>query len=129
MPSFSAASRGKLFTCKRELQILFLEVIKHVDCTVLCGHRGKVEQEEAFRSGRSKLQFPQSLHNGEPSLAIDVVPHPIDWDDLERFRAFGGFVLGVASQQRVLIRWGGDWDGDWQFRDQSLIDLPHFELR
>jgi peptidoglycan L-alanyl-D-glutamate endopeptidase CwlK len=26
------------------------------------------------------------------------------------------------------IRWGGDWDGDQDFRDQTFDDLAHFEL-
>jgi peptidoglycan L-alanyl-D-glutamate endopeptidase CwlK len=112
------------------LQNLFNEVVKHWDCTILEGHRSIADQQEAFRRGASKIDGVNQIgkHNHQPSLAADVAPYPVDWKDLERFRAFGGFVLGVASQLGIGIRWGGDWDGDREFRDQSFIDLPHFEL-
>lgn len=134
MPSFSQTSTDRLETCHPDLVQLMLEVVKHYDCIVLEGHRGKAAQNEAFRTGRSKLEFPKGNHNQKPSLAVDVAPYKkakphIDWDDTDSWRAFGGFVLGIASQMGLDIRWGGDWDSDWEFKDQSFVDLPHFELR
>jgi len=129
MPSFSARSRARLETCHEDLQRLFNEVIKHYDCTILCGHRGEEEQNEAFRQGRSQLQFPQSKHNSLPSIAVDVAPYPIDWDNRPRFYHFGGLVLGFSIGMGIPIRWGGDWDSDTDLDDQSFFDLPHFELR
>lgn len=61
-------------------------------------------------------------------MAVDAAPWPIDWNDTDRFLVFGGFVLGTAREQGLVIRWGGDWDSDWNLRDQTFIDLPHFEL-
>lgn len=128
MPKFGKKSEERLATCHVDLQRLFNEVIKHYDCTVLCGHRGKDEQDEAVRTGVSKLAWPNSKHNSLPSKAIDVVPFPIDWNDMTRFYHFGGFVLAVAKQLGIKIRWGGDWNGDLKFRDEKFKDLPHFEL-
>lgn len=128
MPKFGKKSEERLATCHVDLQRLFNEVIKHYDCTVTCGHRGKDEQDEAVRTGVSKLAWPNSKHNSLPSKAIDVVPFPIDWDDMTRFYHFGGFVLAVAKQLGIKIRWGGDWNGDLKFRDEKFKDLPHFEL-
>jgi len=110
------------------LQRLFKEVIKHYDCTVICGHRSQEEQDKAVAEGKSKVRYPYSKHNSFPARAVDVVPYPIDWDDREGFYAFGGFVKGVASQKGIKIRWGGDWDSDNDLHDQNFIDLPHFEL-
>lgn len=128
MSSFSEKSKQRLSTCHPDLQRLFQEVIKHYDCTVVCGHRGKDEQDEAVRTGQSKLAWPYSKHNSLPSKAIDVVPFPIDWTDTSRFYHFGGFVLAVAMNLGIKIRWGGDWNGNLQFRDEKFKDLPHFEL-
>jgi len=130
MPSFSKQSAARLATCHMSLQNLFKEVIRHWDCTVLEGHRSIEAQQEAFRRGTSKIDGVNQLgkHNHTPSLAVDVAPYPVDWQDLERFRAFGGFVLGVASQLGIVVRWGGDWDTDRDFKDQRFVDLPHFEL-
>ena len=129
MPHFSDRSLERLATCHDNLQLLFREVVKHFDCTILQGHRGEDEQNEYFRTGRSKLQYPNSKHNQLPSLAVDVAPYPIDWSDTDRFYFFAGYVKGIADRMGISIRWGGDWDGDTQVRDQTFMDLPHFELR
>jgi peptidoglycan L-alanyl-D-glutamate endopeptidase CwlK len=49
--------------------------------------------------------------------------------EVARWYYFGGFVLGVAEETGVDIRWGGDWDGDRSLEDQTFHDLPHFEVR
>ena len=38
-------------------------------------------------------------------------------------------LLRVAAGLDIEIRWGGDWDGDNEFTDQSFDDLVHFETR
>jgi hypothetical protein len=63
-----------------------------------------------------------------PSRAVDVAPYPIDWNDFKRFYHFAGIVRAVAHQRGVKIRWGGDWDSDFDFKDERFLDLPHFEL-
>lgn len=128
MPSFSEASARRLAQCDPRLQRLFNEAVKHFDCTVITGHRGKAEQEEMVRTGRSKVHWPDGKHNTVPSLAADVAPYPIDWEDRERFTLFAGFVKGLAVSMGIKIRWGGDWDGDTEVLDNGFDDLPHFEL-
>lgn len=126
--TYSIQSLAKLATCDERLQKLFNEVIRHCDCTILEGHRSDEKQQKAFEEGKSQLKPGQSKHNQRPSLAIDVAPYPIDWEDKNRFYYFGGLVKGIASQMNIPIRWGGDWDNDNDFKDQRLIDLPHFEI-
>lgn len=128
MPKFSPKSQEKLAECHPDLQRLFNEVVKHWDCAILEGHRPKEIQDEYFRTGKSKLQWPNGEHNKKPSRAVDAVPCPIDWNDKLRFYHFTGFVRGVASQLGIKIRCGADWDGDFDLKDQSFNDLPHFEL-
>lgn len=128
MPNFSLASKTKLLTCHPELQRLFNEVIKHWDCQILEGHRGKEAQNKAFREGNSKLQWPKGKHNKLPSLAVDVAPYSIDWKDTQRFIYFAGFVKGVAATLGIKLRYGGDWDSDTQMTDENFRDLVHFEI-
>ena len=129
MPSFSDTSKKRLSTCDEKLQTLFNEVVKHFDCSVLCGHRGEEEQNKAYKAGNSQKQFPHGKHNKLPSNAVDVAPYPIDWDDRERFQYFAGFVLGTAKQFGIDIRYGGDWDGDNDLKDNKFDDLVHFEIK
>lgn len=128
MPNFSLASKTKLLTCHPELQRLFNEVIKHWDCQVLEGHRGKEAQNKAFKEGNSKLQWPKGKHNKLPSLAIDVAPYPIDWKDTQRFIYFAGFVKGVAIMLGINLRYGGDWNSNTQMTDETFRDLVHWEI-
>ena len=130
---FSAKSIAELKTCHFKLRMLFYEVIKHYDCSIIQGHRGQQEQDEYFRIGFSKLKFPKGKHNKILSLAVDAGPYNpyirgIDWNDRDSFYHFAGFVRGVAAQMGFNIRWGGDWDSDKDLHDQTFMDLVHFEL-
>lgn len=120
MPSFGKTSLGRLSTCDERLQKLFSEVIKHRDCTILCGHRGQEDQETAFNSGNSKARYGQSKHNYSPSCAVDVMPYPINWDDIKGLHEFAGFVQGIAAVMGIEIKWGGTFKG--------FFDGPHYEL-
>lgn len=130
MPKFSNNSEKKLDSCHPDLAIIFYQVIETYDCIVLEGHRSKERQLELYNSKKSKVKV--SKHNENPSLAVDVAPYPVVWDGSEKIRArfyhFAGFVLATGSSMGIRIRWGGDWDGDFHFDDQSFDDLVHFEL-
>lgn len=128
MPAFGKSSQDKLATCDPRLQKVFNEVIKYFDCTVIEGHRGEEAQNKAFAEGKSKLKYPQGKHNKTPSLAADVLPYPIDWNDTNRMRYFAGFVVGIAATMGIKLRWGGDWNQNTELKDNSFNDLPHFEI-
>lgn len=120
MPAFSKTSLSRLYTCHPDLQKLFLEVIRDRDCTIICGYRGPEDQEKAFADGKSKAHYGQSRHNNYPSRAIDVMPYPINWDDIEGIKAFADFVKTTAIKLGIEIRWGGEF--------KSFFDGPHYEL-
>lgn len=128
MPSFSDKSQSILSSCHQDLQDVCELVIQTYDFTITEGFRTDARQEELFRQGKSKKRAGESKHNNDPSLAVDVVPFPIDWDDISRFYLLAGFMFQAAQSLGVSIRWGGDWDRDWDHKDQSFFDLPHFEL-
>lgn len=128
MPSFGKSSQKKLNTCDIRLQKILNEVIKHYDFSVISGHRGKAEQNQLVNEGKSKLAYPRSKHNTLPSLAVDVAPYPIDWNDTARFYYLAGLITATAHTMGYTIRWGGDWDSDNEFSDNRFNDLPHFEI-
>ena len=137
MYKFSKRSRDNLSTASENLQRLFNEVIKEIDCTVICGHRSPEEQFELFKKGRENKNFKwvvvdkskvvtnidgrakKSNHNYLPSRAVDVVPYPLDWNDLNAFKKLGEVVKRKAKELGIKISWGGDW--------QTLKDYPHYE--
>lgn len=129
MPSFGKASQKQLATAHKDLQKLFNEVVKDWDCTVIEGKRTEAQQRLNLASGASKTLRSKHVFPAEgPSLAVDVAPYPIKWNDLNRFYAFAGYVVGRARGLGINIRWGGDWDSDRDFTDQTFNDLVHFEL-
>ena len=129
MPKFGKKSTKRLLTCHKDLIRVFNEVINHIDCSVLEGHRGQERQDRLFDEGKTQVKYPHGRHNAIISNAIDVTPYPVDWEDRERQTLFAGFVLGIAKSMDINLRWGGDWDGDWQVQDNKFDDFPHFEIR
>ena len=129
MAKFGKRSKERLATCHPDLQKVFNEVIKHVDCSVLEGMRNEERQNKLFDEGKTKVRYPSGRHNNDPSYAVDVTPYPINWEDWERQTLFPGFVIGTARAMGITLRWGGDWDMDFKVMDNRFDDFPHFEIR
>ncbi len=94
----------------------------------IAGHRGEEEQNRLFHAGFTKLPWDKSRHNAEPSEAVDLVPEPVQWKDQAPFHLLAGWVLAKASALGIAMRWGGDWNQNWNLNDQTFNDLCHFEL-
>ena len=105
MPKFGKVSTQNLSTCHGALQRLANEVIKYVDHSITCGHRGQAEQDKAVAAGNSTVKWPNGKHNKTPSEAIDVAPYPINWDDAEAFTLVAGVYFGVAAMRESRSGW------------------------
>lgn len=119
---------NELLTCDTRLQKVAFEVINYFDITIICGYRGKEEQNKAFHNGYSKLQYPNSKHNKYPSLAVDIAPYPTLFSKKLPFYYLAGYVVGTANKMGIVLRWGGDFNRDADFYNDTWLDLPHFEL-
>lgn len=138
---FGSRSWNALKTTHPKIQELLVEAIKHMNITVICGERNKKQQGIAFNSGRSSVQYPNSIHNpdnpvnkdGQGVRAVDIAPYPIDWNDIERFCYTMGKIILLAKQLNIPVRWGADWNRDGRMRDdkerKALRDYPHTEYR
>ena len=102
------------------------EVVKDRNCVIICGARTQEEQQAAFRGGFSKIdgikkKSKHQISKDRPkSLAVDVLPLPLDWNDSKGHTEFASFVLKKAEELNVNLVWGGSW--------KAIIDRPHFEL-
>lgn len=125
-----AVSTRRLETCHPALQRLIREVDRrlskhrYLELAVVCGHRGQVEQEQAFRDGNSDKHWPDSRHNTTPSTAVDIAPYPIVWEDRELFMLLIGYVLAVSEDLGIEIEVGALWHK----RDRPHIQLSAYEL-
>ena len=135
MNKYSKKSRTRLDSCHPLIIMLFESVLKDHDHSILEGHRPEERHNEYLRQGRTKVTYDKTKHRFKPSRAVDATPYPIpknwgkdDPEELARFYYFAGIVMGRAEAMGIPLRWGGDWDGDDSFKDQTFDDLVHFEL-
>ena len=130
MPKLGKRSRDRLKGVDARLVNVLHEVCKYFDITVIEGLRSQKRQNQLVAEGKSKTNFGKHTQG----LAVDIAPYPIDWDARDDFHYLGGFVLGIANQMGVKIRWGGDWNASSQFKgqrttkDNNFDDLVHFEI-
>jgi len=126
MYKYSKKSEFNLSQCYIDLQLIFKKLLHFYDHSVICGYRNEEDQNEAFTTGNSQLKYPKSNHNKIPSLAVDVVPYPLDWGDLKRFYEMAGMVKAITYllNKDGLIKYNIEWGGDWK----SFKDYSHFQL-
>ena len=155
MPTFGSESKAAQTTCHPLIVKTTNLAIRHWDFKILSGWRGEEEQNALVGRGLSKTPWPQSQHNHlataeevtegwalevgqQLSLAFDWAPwfqaRPhIRWNHPDEFRHLAGLIQGISwellFEAGYKWRWGGDWDGDMDLRDQTFFDLGHLELR
>ena len=132
MPRFSKISKERLETCHPDIQAVCNELIKQYDFSVLCGHRGEKEQNQAYRKGTSQVKYPNSAHNKKPSMAVDLAPYKstiphIDWEDISAFKEL---VIRFDTVAKVLKE-QGKIKSDFVFGAdyKTWKDYPHFAIK
>lgn len=119
---FSDRSQNNLNTCHPNLIELMETSLESspLDFSIICGYRNKTDQDKAYEEGKSFVKYPHGKHNKIPSRAVDIVPYPVDWEDIERFIELSKHIKKVARNLDISIWYGGDW--------KTLKDYPHYEL-
>ncbi len=108
-------------------------VLQIKDHSVIKGHRGEDEQNEAFNAvpQRSKLPWPKGNHNAYPSKAQDVRTYPFpetEQEQREEQLYLLGLYKGVAEMMDIRLRTGADWSRDGNIFDESFNDFFHAEI-
>ncbi|WP_180297539.1 M15 family metallopeptidase [Snodgrassella alvi] len=101
----------------------------HEQCCINYG-KGRTAQQCSLKGVPAKYAQPDLskvtwLNNPFASKhvtgrAIDLIPYPIDWNDLKKFHLIAAAMKQAAAELGVRIIWGGDW--------KSSKDYPHFEI-
>ena len=148
MPKYGHISMGHIRTLRGPYQKMLLKVIQRYDISILDGKRTEEKQKENVRKGYSKTLNSKHVYplNG-PSLAFDFAPYPIEYPklgifnrllwkmvkkyakDWARFAYMAGYIVGMAEERGMKLRWGGNWNDDEQlnFEEQNFDDLGHLE--
>lgn len=59
--------------------------------------------------------------NHASGKAVDLVPYPVDWNDIGKFKTIADAMKQAAKELNINIEYGGDW--------LKSKDYPHFELK
>lgn len=129
-----------LHQCHRDLRDLFMHVDDIVQVEILPSTIRTLEQQKKFvADGTSKTM--NSLHLITPehpfSRAVDAGPWPHVWPvegtkdfwkDWARLYYFAGVVMATAKIMGINVRYGGDWNSDFNIKNEKFYDGVHFEL-
>jgi len=157
MYSFGKSSTACLTTCEPLLVAVATRALGYgvMDFGIVYGYRGERLQNRLNRDGASKVVYPDSYHNKNPSQALDAVPyvpgigritgHPTQiWGiaasthksqkvvGQQVFAMFGrmaGLFEAASKELDIPITWGNDWDSDGSVFDTGFADLGHFQLK
>lgn len=130
MPSYGKRSLKLREQLHPDVAIVLDDAIRIVDFTIISAYRGRELQNRLYREGKSKLKYPQSLHNTKPAEAVDIAPYPKLYSAPPReFCYVAGVIMACAEARGIELRWGGDWDMDDDTEDQTFMDWGHFEKR
>lgn len=101
------------------------------DFSVLEGVRTKERQRQLYNQGRTTpgtiVTWTMSSKHIE-GTAVDLIPYPLDWNNLKAFDAISVAMFEAAKELGVKIRWGADWNQNGKPRERGESDSPHFEL-
>ncbi len=114
---------SRLASVHADLVRLVYDIGSAHDVQVVVGARSLADEQVAIATGHSQLKDPtHSLHVIIPglrplALAVDIAPWPVNWKDIDGFKALAALVQARATTLEIGIRWGGGWG-----------DYDHFEL-
>ena len=142
MNSFDKFSLDRLSGCHVALGLLAKRAVQFKNHRILCGIRTESEQRKAYQEGKTQRQFPNSAHNIYPgkeySEAFDFIPTPFkgypdksksDYGKrLAEWYMIGAVYKVLSDEMGIPIRWGGDWNNNWDIYDNNFDDLGHIEI-
>jgi len=127
---YSKASLDKLQGVHPDLVRVFMRVAEicpaDLDFRITCGLRTLAEQKKLLAEGKSRTLKSRHLTGHAVDVAI-LEGKGVTWD-IKKYAALAEVVRQAARDVRVPIIWGGDWDNDGSYKDESFVDGPHFEL-
>lgn len=133
MFSLSKASEDKMNGVHPDLIKVVRRAIQisKVDFKVGEGVRTLARQKTLVAEGKSKTLNSRHIP-GRDGLgkAVDlwvIKGGTIVWDQAS-YVELSQYVLQAAKELGVSIRWGGDWDGDGNWKEERFFDGPHYEL-
>ena len=132
--ALSTRSIGRLANTDERILTLLLNAIQYtaIDFGIPKdgGLRTAERQNEIFASGASQKDGYVKISYHQTGKAFDIVCYSsgsVTWDKIYYYMV-AGVILGTAKAMGINLVWGGNWDNDTDLKDQSFMDLGHFQL-
>jgi peptidoglycan LD-endopeptidase CwlK len=90
------------------------------------GVRTVERQRTLVARGASKTMRSRHL-TGHAVDVVAMVGGRISWE-FPLYLAIRDAMFAAAKELGIVLRWGADWDGDGDSKDETFVDSPHFEL-
>jgi len=153
MGAFGNSSLKQRDTMDSDIKLIFDEVVKRFDISLIEAHRTAERQHEHWQKGRVLKEIlldpkvrdnweivnkdnvvtykdgyeKESRHQEYPAIAVDVVPYPSMWSDVEELDALAEVVYEVQDElfaegriTKKIVRGYELWKFDrphWQYKD------------
>lgn len=129
MYSLSSASEKTLNGVHPDLVKVVRRAIEitEIDFKVGEGLRTKERQRQLVNEGKSKTMNSRHLTGHAVDLWA-IVNGKVSWEQ-KHYIVIAEAVMQAANELGIPVRWGGDWDGDGNWKEERFFDGPHFELR
>lgn len=133
--SFGESSERRLKTCSQDIQAIVEAALATslIDFGIppYGGKRTEQEQAKLFNQGKSKCDGVNNKSYHQSGKAVDIVAY-VDGKytyDTRYYYMLAHHIMATAKRLGYNnMRWGGDWDKDFDLDDQTFNDLCHFEL-
>ena len=134
MYKFSKASLSRLDSVDRRIKDIMLRSIKYspIDFGIPSdgGLRTPEEQYALFKAGKSKCDGDSVMSKHQSGKAIDVFAYlngAANWEK-EYYFILCGVIMSSAKSLGHELRWGGDFNMNWDLTDDGFMDYVHFEI-
>ena len=95
------------------------------DVTITEGLRSEAQQKLNVAKGVSWTMKSKHLVGN----AVDMVPYPVNWKNLDRFVTMAEHVFAASKELGIPVKWGGTWSTTTEgWQKTKNFDGPHIEL-
>ena len=122
MPRFSKTSLDRLEGCHSDLRKLMLEVIKHIDITILCGYRSIEEQQELNKNERFR-RWLQMVQDGRTADTVKLPVGPVSCRIVMRALASNARITCLDLNGCLVGEKAGERIGDMIKTNTSILKL------
>jgi hypothetical protein len=86
-------------------------------------HRTEEQHQWNLKAGKSKAK--RSLHQDRMAIDLNLFKDGKFLTTSEDYKLLGDYWVSLNTDNR----WGGDWDKDGDYKDETFHDGNHFEMK